>query len=183
MTALHAVSFEPSENSAEELVEDLTDNPETAPEALAVCALMWSNDTVENRRIAAALQANDFLEPAYRQLYGVAQDLILASAPHDPASVLSVLVRSGSSGHKGALLRRALTNVTTANACGASASDYAGMVLSEAYRRSFHDAGLAITQMAEEAPEEQLFERLVEIGRAQRDAMNRIDAFRTGTTL
>jgi replicative DNA helicase len=177
MTALHAVAYGPPDDTGS---EDLTANPETAPEALTICALMWSRLDSENHRIASVLIPADFSEPLYRQLYSIVQELILASAPHDPASVLDVLVRSGSAGHKGALLRRALTDVTTANACGASAADYAGMVMSESYRRGFHNAGAAITQMAEEAPEDQLFGRLVEIGRAQRAATDRLNRFRNG---
>ncbi|MBY4212639.1 hypothetical protein HQO27_01620 [Rhodococcus fascians] len=159
---------------------DLTDHPETAPEALAICALIWLQDSDECVRIAAVLQADDFHDPAYRELYTVVQELIDSSRPHDPASVLAVLVRAGASGHRGARLRQALTDVTTANACGASATDYAGMVLSESYRRSFFDAGIKIQQLAEEAPEDCLFEQLVEIGRAQRAATNRLNAFRSG---
>ena len=56
------------------------------------------------------------------------------------------------------------------------------MVLSESYRRSFFDAGIRIQQLAEEAPEEFLFDQLVEIGRAQREATNRLNAFRSGST-
>jgi replicative DNA helicase len=159
---------------------DLTDYAETAPEALAICALMWSRDAVEAARIAATLQADDFGDPVYRELYDIVRQLITDSLPHDPASVLAVLIRAGSAGHRGALLRRALTDVTTANACGASATDYAGTVLSESYRRSFYEAGVKIQQLAEEAPEEFLFDQLVDIGRRQRTAMNRIHAFRKG---
>lgn len=148
---------------------DLTDHPETAPEALAICAMMWLQDTDEAARIAATVRANDFHDPVYRELYGIVQGLLIDNLPHDPASVLGVLVRSGASGHRGARLRRSLTDVTAANACGASATDYAGMVLSESYRRSFFDAGIRIQQLAEEAPEELLFDQLVEIGRGRCD--------------
>ncbi|OZF01234.1 DnaB-like helicase N-terminal domain-containing protein [Rhodococcoides fascians] len=176
MTALRAV--EPTGDGEDDT--DLTDRPETAPEALAICALMWLQDSDECARIAGALQAGDFYDPAYRELYGVVQELVVGSRPHDPASVLAVLTRAGASGHRGARLRRALTDATTANACGASATDYAGMVLSESYRRSFFDAGIKIQQLAEEAPEEYLFDQLVDIGRAQRAATNRLNAFRSG---
>ena len=147
MTPLRAV--EPTDDDH----ADLTDHPETASEALVICALMWLQDTDEAARIAASLQANDFHDPVYRELYGIVQGLIIDNLPHDPASVLGVLVRSGASGHRGARLRRTLTDVTAANACGASATDYAGMVLSESYRRSFFEAGIRIQQIAEEAPE------------------------------
>lgn len=178
MTPLRAVEPTDDDDHA-----DLTDHPETAPEALVICALMWLQDTNEADRIAASLQANDFHDPVYRELYGIVQEQIVDNLPHDPASVLGVLVRSGASGHRGARLRRTLTDVTAANACGASATDYAGMVLSESYRRSFFDAGIRIQQLAEEAPEEFLFDQLVEIGRAQREATNRLNAFRSGITL
>ncbi|RRQ25330.1 hypothetical protein DK926_23955 [Rhodococcus sp. Eu-32] len=176
MSALRAVQV----TTAVDDHVDLTDHVETAPEALAICALMWSRDTTADARIARTLQADDFGEPLYRELYAIVQQLITDGVPHDPASVLAVLIRSGAAGHRGARLRRALTDVTTANACGASATDYAGMVLSESYRRSFHAAGVKIQQLAEEAPEELLFDQLVEIGRRQRAATNRLNAFRRG---
>ncbi|MBY6412882.1 hypothetical protein HQ346_14445 [Rhodococcus sp. BP-252] len=176
MSALRAV--QPVEVADE--YADLTDHVETAPEALVICALMWSRDTVEAERIANALQAEDFADPVYRELYSIVQKLIAKNVPHDPASVLAVLIRSGAAGHRGALLRRALTDVTTAGACGASATVYAGTVLSESYRRSFYEAGVKIQQLAEEAPEEFLFDQLVDIGRRQRSAMNRLNAFRAG---
>lgn len=179
MTALRAVPLGPAQDDSGP-TEDLTAHPETAPEALAICALMWSRDRPENHRIASALTPSDFHEPLYRALYAVVRGLILADEPHEPVGVLDVLVRSGADGHKDALLRRALTDVATANACGASAGDYAGMVLSESYRRSFYDAGVAIMQAAEEAPEDLLFDQLLDIGRAQRTATNRLHRFRRG---
>ncbi|OZD70544.1 hypothetical protein CH263_06395 [Rhodococcus sp. 06-1059B-a] len=179
MSALRAVH----ETVEDDNQPDLTDRAETAPEALAICALMWSQDPMENSRIASFLEAEDFDEPAYRELYTIVHTLIVDELPHDPASVLAELVRAGAGGHRGARIRRALTDVTTANACGASASDYAGMVLSESYRRSFYDAGVAIQQLAEQSPEEYLFEQLVEIGRRQRTATNRLNAFRNGGTV
>ncbi|MGB6072681.1 MAG: DnaB-like helicase N-terminal domain-containing protein [Rhodococcus sp. (in: high G+C Gram-positive bacteria)] len=151
MTPLRAVETTDDDDHA-----DLTDHPETAPEALVICALMWLQDTDEAARIAATLQANDFHDPVYRDLYGIVQEQIVDNRPHDPASVLGVLVRSGASGHRGARFGRTLTDVTAANACGASATDYAGMVLSVSYRRSFFDAGIKIQQLAEEAPEADL---------------------------
>ena len=53
-------------------------------------------------------------------------------------------------------------------------------MLSQSYRRSFHIAGQRITHAAEKGPEEELFDYMVQLGREQRAAWNRLNAFRAG---
>ncbi len=156
--------------------------PSTDPEALLLSALMWSNHpagpTAETQRIIAAVTAADFDAAAYARLYEVIAALVVAGEQHDPASVTHALARAGSSGHTGDSLRHRLTGVATAGGHAAAAAHYADMVLSQAYRRSYRTVGDAIAQAAEELPEEQLFDHMVEHGRTQRALWNRLNTFR-----
>ncbi|OLT31516.1 hypothetical protein BJF84_27010 [Rhodococcus sp. CUA-806] len=121
---------------------------------------MWSNNTggvaTEDQRVASILTVDDFDDPAYRRMFTVITDLITAGQPYDPASVTAALMRSGADGAKDSALRRRLNEVITTGADGLAVVHYAGIVLSQSYRRSFHTAGQAIMQGAEELPEEDL---------------------------
>ncbi|OZD18329.1 hypothetical protein CH253_17880 [Rhodococcus sp. 06-156-3C] len=168
------------------LADELAYDPATDPEALLLCALMWSNHTgglpTEDRRIAAVLTDRDFEITAYGRLFTVLASLITAGEHYDPASVTMALVRSGADGEKDASLRRRLNEVITARADGYKATHYADMVLSQSYRRSFHAVGAAIAEAATQLPEEDLFEHMVEHGRRQRAAYERLNQFRSGQT-
>ncbi len=84
-------------------------------------------------------------------------------------------------GQKDAPLRRAPADVVTADSVGSFAAvHYAGIVLSQSYRRSFHIVGRRIMQAAEQGPEDELFDYMVELGTAQRAAWRRLNTFRAG---
>lgn len=156
--------------------------PATDPEALLLCALMWSAHTggvsTEDQRITAIVTGDDFDTVAYRRLFVVIAALVAAGEPYDPASVTAAFMRSGSGGAKDAPLLRRLNEVITAGADGFTATHYADIVLSQSYRRSYRTVAAAIVQAAEELPEEYLFDHLVEYGRAQRALWKRLNAFR-----
>lgn len=154
-------------------------DPRTDPESLTLCALMWSAESADTTRVATALTPGDFAGPAHAELFTIVADLIAENRPHDPASVAAVIHRAGG-GQKDAPLRRVLADVVTADAPAVSAAHYADIVLSQSYRRSFHIAGQRITQAAEQGPEEELFDYMVQLGRQQRAAWNRLNAFRSG---
>ena len=158
--------------------------PSTDPEALLLCALMWSAHTggvsAEDLRITAIVTADDFDDVAYRRMFVVIAGLVAAGEPYDPASVTAAFMRSGSGGAKDAPLRRRLNEVITAGADGFTAVHYADIVLSQSYRRSYRTVAAAIVHAAEELPEEQLFDHLVEHGRAQRALWRRLNTFRAG---
>lgn len=154
-------------------------DPRTDPESLTLCALMWSAESDDTTRVAAALTPGDFENPAHAELFTIIAALITEGRPHDPASVAAVIHRAGG-GQKDAPLRRVLADVVTADAPAVSAVHYADIVLSQSYRRSFHIAGQRITQAAEQGPEEELFDYMVQLGRQQRAAWNRLGAFRSG---
>lgn len=157
-------------------------DPALDPEALLLCALMWSYrgelTSTEVARITTTLTADDFDDPAHRRLFTVIAQLVADGTPHDGASVTGALIRSGAEGDKDGPLRKRLLGIVTAGADGLTATHYADLVISQAYRRSFHTAGTAITAAAQELPEEDLFEHMLEYGRRQRAALNRLNTFR-----
>jgi len=170
------------EVDGEDLIEvgDLLDDPRTDVEALCLCALLWSPaDTASD--VSGLLRGTDFERGVYGELFEVITAEVRSGAPHDPASIAAALTQSGrTGGHRGAQLTRALSSVTIAGAVPETVGHYAAAVLSAAYRRSFHLAAMALAQAAEQLPEDQLFEHLLSIGRAQRAATERLHH---GTTL
>ncbi len=153
---------------------DLDSDPRTEVEALCLCSLLWTS-RADAEVVIAALVAGDFADPVHRELFGVIADQVRGGLPQDPASINAALLEAGkAAGHRGALLHRGLTAVTLADADPTAARHYAGLVLTAAYRRSFHTAAVALTQAAAEAPQDELFEHLLTIGRAQRAATTRL---------
>lgn len=137
--------------------------PSTDPEALLLCALMWSAHTggvsAEDLRVTAIVTADDFDDfddVVYRRMFVVIAGLVAAGEPYDPASVTAAFMRSGSGGAKDAPLRRRLNEVITAGADGFTAVHYADIVLSQSYRRSYRTVAAAIVHAAEELPEADL---------------------------
>lgn len=159
------------------------DNPATDAEALLLCALMWSykgqRTSPEIARITTTLTTRDFLTSSYGTIFGHLADLVRDGAPHDVAGVTNALIQSGAGTDGSGNLRMRLMNAATAGADELSATHYADMVLSQAYRRSFRLVGAAITEAAEQLPEEDLMEHMVEHGRRQRAAYNRLGTFRS----
>jgi len=130
---------------------------------------------VAARTITTALTADDFHRPVYGELFVTIAGQVAAGAPHDPASIAAALTQAGkTAGHRGTQLARALTQAVMAGSPPEAAGHYAITVASAAYRRSFHTAAAALTQAAEQLPQDQLFAHLVSIGRDQRAATERL---------
>jgi len=170
------------EVDVEDLIEvgDLLDDPRTDVEALCLCALLWSATDVAGR-VSDLLCSTDFDRGVYGELFEVITAQVRSGAPHDPASIAATLTQSGrTGGHRGARLTRALSEATIAGAVPETVGHYAVAVLSASYRRSFHLAARSLTAAAEQLPQDQLFDHLLSIGRAQRAATERLCH---GTTL
>jgi len=172
--AAHVDAEEPIE------VEDLLEDPRTDVEALCLCALLWSpTDTASD--VSDLLRSTDFDRGVYGKLFEVITAQVRSGAPHDPASIAATLTQSGrTGGHRGAQLTRALSSVTIAGAVPETVGHYAAAVLSAGYRRGFHLAAMALAEAAEQLSQDQLFDHLLSIGRAQRAATERLHH---GTTL
>ena len=145
-------------------VGDLLDDPRTDAEALCLCALLWSPaDTASD--VSDLLRSTDFERGVYGELF----------------EVITALTQAGkTTGHRGTQLARALTQAVMAGSPPQAVGHYAVTVASAAYRRSFHTAAAALTQAAEQLPQDQLFEHMVSIGRAQRAATERLDTLTRG---
>lgn len=143
--------------------------PELDPEAALLCALLHTNDTTEARHIAAHLEASDFLNPRYGDLYSVIADLIAADEPHHATRVLSALTNAGRmAGHHGQLLADALQVVALLGTPAVGVRTLAADVLDASYRRRFARTAAHLTRASAEAPTNDLFEILLEEGRAMR---------------
>lgn len=147
-------------------------------EQFLICCLVWS--TAEQAQDAARwLTADDFWTPSMGQLYQLIIDLAAAGKPHQAPMVMAELERCGQLDTAAARnLIRNLTNATLVGAPPEALPGYIDAVLSAAYRRSYRAAAHRLTQIAEQAPEAEMFDQLVEIGTAQRAAWNRLQQFR-----
>lgn len=143
--------------------------PELDPEAALLCALLHTADTAEARHITAHLEASDFLNPRYGDLYCVIADLIAVGEPHHAPRVLAALTNAGRmAGHQGRLLADALQVVALLGTPAIGVRTLAVDVLDAAYRRRFARTAAELTRASTEAPTDDLFEILLDQGRAMR---------------
>ena len=143
--------------------------PELDPEAALLCALLHTTDTTEARHITAHLEASDYLNPRYGDLYQVIADLIAAGEPHHAPRVLAALTSAGRmAGHHGRLLADALQTVALLGTPAVGLRTLAADVLDAAYRRRFAHTAADLTRAASEAPTDGLFQILLNHGRAMR---------------
>ncbi len=160
-------------------VGDLLDDPRTNAEALCLCAVLWSRPE-DVSPVVDALSKADFDRAVYGELFDIIATEVRDGRLHDPASIAGVLTQTGRiAGHHGHQLGRALSEVTMAGGAPEAAGHYAITVVSAAYRRGFHTAAASLTEAAEQLPQDQLFEHLVSIGRAQRAATERLHTITT----
>lgn len=156
---------------------DLDGDPSEPIEIQFLSAVLFSRGSTV-RRTVEHLVPDDFYSPVHAELFTVIRDLITAGSPHDSAMVLNALTRQGKAhGHAGERLVQALTIATVAGAPDTAVEAYGGALLSQAYRRSFHTAAQRLATIAAEAPEDELFERMCVLGREQRTATDRLNAF------
>ena len=149
--------------------DDAPTVPELDPEAALLCALLHTTDTTEARHITGHLEASDFLNPRYSDLYSVIADLIAAGEPHHAPRVLAALTNAGRmAGHQGRLLADALQVVALLGTPAIGVRTLATDVLDAAYRRRFARTAAELTRASTEAPTDDLFEILLDQGRAMR---------------
>ncbi|MCD2158100.1 DNA helicase [Rhodococcus cerastii] len=149
-------------------------------EAQLLCSLLWA-PADRAASATAALTGTDFYRPVHAELFTAVADLVTAGKPHNGAYVLSTLQQAGrTGGQRGKQLTTALTDITTIGIPSGELEHYVGAVLTQAYRRGFRAAAQSLTQAAEELPEDQLFEHLLNIGRERRTAFERLTTIREG---
>ena len=155
--------------------------PELDPEAALLCALLHTAETAEARHITAHLEAGEFLNPRYGDLYSVIADLIAADEPHHATRVLAALTNAGRmAGHHGRLLADALQVVALLGTPAVGVRTLAADVLDAAYRRRFARTAADLTRASAEAPTDALFEILLEEGRSMRRETRRRESLAAG---
>ena len=148
--------------------------PELDPEAALLCALLHTTDTDEARHISDQLEQTDFLNPSYGSLFHVIADLITAGEPHHAPRVLSSLSGAGRlAGHHGRLLADALQTVALLGTPAVGVRTLASDVLDASFRRAFARTAANLTRASTEAPTDDLFELMLEQGRAMRTETQR----------
>ena len=155
--------------------------PELDPEAALLCALLHTADTGAVRHITGHLVQGDFLNPRYGELFQVLADLARAGEPHGPTRVLAALQGAGRlAGHHGKLLADALRTVALLGTPAVGLHAHATDVLDASHRRTFVAVTHTLTRAAAEAPTDDLFDLMLNEGRAMRREWNRLLAFRNG---
>lgn len=161
--------------------EDYADDLHNDVEALFLCALLWAPAEAATRAVDL-LETTDFERTTHREFFRLITRLIRGGAPHNPAMVGAALEQSGHlAGHHGSERSRHLANITTLGAEHTAVDHYARAVFSQAYRRSFAAAATALTQAAQQLPEDQLYEHMCEIGRRQRAFTDRRNTIKGDT--
>lgn len=155
--------------------------PELDPEAALLCALLHTTDEPEARHITDHLEPGDFINPRYGDLFQVTADLITAGEPHHAPRVLAALSGAGRlAGHHGRLLSDALQTVALLGTPAVGIRTLATDVLDASYRRAFARTAATLTQASTEAHTEDLFELLLDQGRAMRRETRRRDTLAAG---
>lgn len=152
--------------------------PELDPEAALLCALLHTTEHAQVHHVTTHLEATDFLNPRYADLFAVVAELVEAGEPHHATRVLAALRGAGRlGGHQGKLITDALQTVALLGTPAVGLTALAADVLDSAYRRRYVAAVQALVRNATEAPTELLMELMVEQGCNVREQDNRRRAF------
>lgn len=158
-------------------------DPRHDSEALLLSALLWAGQRGDLAPVRSALEvvaAGDFYRPHYAKLFSLIAERCDKGQPTDSATAVSRLAargaRDGMPARDATELMATLLNLQAQDLL---ARDYAEQVLSTSYRRQFQRMVSELAHIAADAPEEDLFEHLVDIGRQQRSAWERFTAHRS----
>lgn len=152
---------------------------ETDPEVMLLCALLWNRATEDIDTVLDVLHREDFQHLTNRVLWDLIVAAHGASRPHDPGSVLSDAMRLGEDLEvPQSSVRKVLEAITTVGADPVFMRSYAEQIVTVAYRRQYVEMTQRLTDYAEKANEEALFSMMVEEGKSQRRAKNRLDDVR-----
>lgn len=150
--------------------------PELDAEAVLLCSLLWAQGD-EVAHVVAHLEPRDFLSAQYAELYEVVVALASAGEPHHASRVHATLADTGRlAGRHGELLAGALRTVSTLGIPTLGLTAMARDVLRAAYRRRFAAAAQVQAAAATSAPTDELFDIMVEQGKAMRRETHRLAA-------
>lgn len=146
------------------------------PEALLLSSLMWVGPTLPRdvKNLLDYLREADFHNPVYGRIFRLIREQAHAGLPMDVASLVSCI----DSGGKNEIWPDGSHHIILANLAGLrtipeQATWWADRVLAASYRRQFSRMVERLAQISREAPDTELFERLVGEGKAQRQAWER----------
>ena len=153
------------------------------PEARLLCGLMWTDTaTGEIAKVIDFLTEADFAHYAHARLFGLIKAQHTAGEPMEATIVASKADAAGSAGRDGwpggKTPQMHILEVASLEALPAQVVYLAELVVGRSYRRQFQDMTTYLTQMGEEAHEDELFDIMTEQGRGQRKAKKRLDTFR-----
>lgn len=155
------------EDVLDSLIDDRLD-----PEAQLLCALLWSpKGAPEVEFVTSNLEESDFYNRMYSHIFATIADAVRNGAPHDASSINVRLVAEG--GEIVPQYQRLLISLVGLGSPAGNLIYYGDQILSTWYRRQFSDMTRSLAHIAELAPEQELFTRMVEHGIAQRKAMRR----------
>lgn len=169
------------DNDCEETeIESVTRDMFLDSEALLLCGLMWAPaDNADATRVMEVLTPDDFYNPPYAAIFQIIADRKAASEPVDAASLRSWVIEQGSdSPIHPQQATSLLLSLATLGTLPEQLRNYADQIMGAAYRRGYFAMTQALAHAAETAPENQLFDIMVEHGKAQRRAWSRRHAFR-----
>ncbi|MGO1664903.1 MAG: DnaB-like helicase N-terminal domain-containing protein [Micrococcaceae bacterium] len=184
MSALRAVnSPDDTTNAPTEAADIEAYDMRIDPEARLLCALMWTdNATGHIAQVIEFLTEADFGHYAHARLFGLIKTQHTAGEPMDATIVANKAAAAGAAGSEGwpggKTPQMHILEVASLEARTEQASYLAELVVGRSYRRQFQTMTAYLSQMAEEAHEDELFDIMAEQGRRQRIAKNRLDRFR-----
>lgn len=156
--------------AGDELIDDRLD-----PEAQLLCSMVWHPQGVPALNyVAKNLSSADFYNPMYGHIFSVISEAVIDGMPHDPSAIS---VRLAAAGGAAESYQRVLLAILGLGTTTTHLIYYADQLVSTWYRRQFSDMAQMLVQIAEEAPEAELFDRMVEQGRQQRAARERRETF------
>lgn len=145
-----------------------------------LCALMWSDAKHPTTKTTIEyLTSDDFHSPLHGQLFHIIKEKYQNAEPFSAQLINESLQDEEQRHGNAATLRPLLVEAMTANVVIAEqAEGFADQILSAAYRRQFAAMTTTLATAAEHAPEDKLFDIMVEHGKRQREAHSRREGFR-----
>jgi replicative DNA helicase len=185
MSALRAVT-DTTEQATVTEIRDERDayDARMDPEAKFLCALLWLGEAPAGHiaDIITFLAPQDFRRPAHARLFSLIAEQAAEGAPIEPTLIAGRCAAAGADGRDGwpagATPQQFIIDIASLEARPSQASYLADRVIAASYRRQYRQMATFLSQMAEEAPEDDLFPAMVEQGRRQRAARARLDRFR-----
>lgn len=165
-------------------IESATGDMLLDSEALLLCGLMWAPvGSADAAHIVEVLTAKDFYNPPYGTIFQIIAERVAMKQPTDAASLRSWVMQQGSdSPIRPQQATTLLLSLATLGTVPEQLISYADQLLGASYRRGYFTMTQALVQAAKFAPENQLFDIMVEHGKAQRRAWNRRHALRAPRT-